>query len=85
MIDIKMSTVVLKLNQDGITELIQIANDLQHKVDEIMNSGDKQPKDRIVDAGAGQSLFEVAKEKLPMILEEDADEKSGKEVAMTSE
>ncbi|XP_070507341.1 intermembrane lipid transfer protein Vps13 isoform X3 [Chironomus tepperi] len=75
MIDIKMSTVVLILNQDGISELIKIANDLQNKIDEIMNSGVRQPKDRIADAGAGQTLFEVAKEKLPMILEEDADEK----------
>lgn len=85
MIDIKMSTVVLILNQDGITELIKITNDLQNKVDEIMNSGEKQPKDRIGDAGAGQTLFEVAKEKLPMILEEDADEKSKIETTASSE
>lgn len=74
MIDIKMSTVVLVLNQDGITELIQTANELQNKVDRVMNSGQKQkqqPKDRIADAGP-QSFLEVAKEKLPIILEEDS-------------
>lgn len=79
MIDIKMSTVVLVLNQDGITELIQTANDLQNKVDSIMNSGQKQqqqPKDRMADAGAAQTFLEVAKEKLPMILEEDNNEES---------
>lgn len=65
-----MSTVVLVLNQDGITELIQTANDLQNKVDGIMSSNQK-PKDRIADAGATTSFLEVAKEKLPMILEEE--------------
>jgi hypothetical protein len=78
MIDIKMSTVVLVLNQDGITELIQTANDLQNNIDKIMNSGQKQqqPRDRIADAGAAQTFLEVAKEKLPMILEEDNDEET---------
>lgn len=66
-----MSTVVLVLNQEGITELIQIANDLQSKVDFIMDSGRKQPKDRIGNAGAATNFLEAAKEKLPMILEED--------------
>ncbi|KAG5677846.1 hypothetical protein PVAND_007566 [Polypedilum vanderplanki] len=79
MIDIKMSTVVLVLNQDGITELIQTTNDLQNKVESIMNSGQKQqqqPKDRVADAGAAQTFLEAAKEKLPMILEEDNNEES---------
>ena len=64
-----MSTVVLLLNQDGIGELIQIANDIQGRVDAIMSAGQK-PKDRIADSGAPQTFLEVAKEKLPMILEE---------------
>jgi histidinol phosphatase-like enzyme len=79
MVDIKMSTVVLVLNQDGITELIQTTNDLQNKVDKIMNSGQKQQrqaKDRIADAGTAQTFLEVAKEKLPMILEEDNGEEA---------
>lgn len=89
MIDIKMSTVVLVLNQDGITELIQTANDLQTKVDSIMNSGQKQqqqPRDRIADAGAAQTFLEAAKEKLPMILEEDSEEgaKTATSSAVTS-
>ena len=64
-----MSTVVLLLNQNGIGELIQIANDIQSKVDVLLSSGQK-PKDRIADAGAPSNFLEVAKEKLPMILEE---------------
>ena len=72
MIEIKMSTVVLLLNQNGIGELIQIANDLQSKVDVILSAGQK-PKDRIADSGAPSNFLEVAKEKLPMILEEDDD------------
>jgi hypothetical protein len=75
LIEIKMSTVVLLLNQDGIGELIQIANDIQSKVDKVLNSGQK-PKDRIADAGAPSTFLEVAKEKLPMILEEGDEESS---------
>lgn len=77
-----MSTVVLLLNQDGITELIQIANDLQNKIDSVMNTGQNQQKDRIADAGATTSTFlEVAKEKLPMILEEGNEEEGGKAIS----
>jgi vacuolar protein sorting-associated protein 13A/C len=83
MLDIKMSTVALVLNQDGITELIQTTNDLQNKAEKIMESGQKQqrqPKDRFADAGAAQTFLEVAKEKLPMILEED----NGEEMKTTT-
>lgn len=69
MVEVKMSTVVLVLNQDGISELIQIANDIQSRVDNVMSVGQK-PKDRVGDASAPSTLLEVAKEKLPMILEE---------------
>lgn len=75
LIEIKMSTVVLLLNQDGIGELIQIANDIQSKVDGVLSSIQK-PKDRIADSGAPATFLEVAKEKLPMILEEGDDEES---------
>lgn len=68
-----MSTVVLVLNQDGISELIQTANDLQTKVDNVMSAGKDKTKDRIGDAGASNFL-EAAKEKLPIIMEEDDDE-----------
>lgn len=71
-----MSTVMLQLNQDGITELIEIANALQFRVDLILNAhGAKktQPADRIADA-APSTFLEVAREKLPMILEEEGDE-----------
>ena len=71
MIDIKMSTVVLVLNQDGITELIETANNLQTKIDNVMSTGvDGKNKDRIADAGAATSFLEAAKEKLPIIMEE---------------
>lgn len=69
LVEIKMSTVVLLLNQDGISELIQIANDIQGKVDAIVSTNLK-PKDRMADAAGPQTFLEVAKEKLPMILEE---------------
>jgi len=73
LIEVKISTIVLMLNQNGITELIQIANDIQGRVDAVMNAGEK-PKaiqaDRIADAAAPTSFLEAAKEKLPMILEE---------------
>ena len=75
MIEIKMSTVVLLLNQDGITELIQITNDIQGRVDKLISVGQK-PKDRMADAGQASTFLEVAKEKLPMILEE-GEEDSG--------
>lgn len=70
-----MSTVVLLLNQDGISELIQIANDIQGRVDTIISTNQK-PKDRIADAAEPQTFLEAAKEKLPMILEEGAEEQS---------
>lgn len=76
-----MSTIVLVLNQNGIGELIQITNDIQSKVDGVLSSGAK-PKDRIGDSGAPSTFLEVAKEKLPMILEE---EEEGTTVATTSE
>lgn len=72
-----MSTVVLMLSQDGITELIQIANDIQGRVDNILGAGQKDkgpPKDRLADAAGQSSFLEVAKEKLPMILEEGDEE-----------
>lgn len=72
LIEIKMSTVVLLLNQDGISELIQIANDIQGRVDAILSVGQK-PKDRMADAAAPTTFLEAAKEKLPMILEEGED------------
>lgn len=75
MIEIKMSTVVLLLNQDGITELIQIANDIQGRVDNVMSVGQK-PKDRMADAAGPSTFLEVAKEKLPMILEEGDEDPS---------
>lgn len=79
LIDIKMTTVVLVLNQDGISELIQTANDIQTKVDNVMGSGkDKSNKDRVGDAGA-TSFLEAAKEKLPIIMEE-GDESGDAEV-----
>lgn len=66
-----MSSVVLILNQDGISELIETANDLQTKMDNVMSSGKaKANKDRIADAGAS-TLLEAAREKLPAIMEED--------------
>lgn len=64
-----MSTVVLMLNQDGISELIKIANDIQSSVDNVVSAGQK-PKDRVADAAAPATFLEAAKEKLPMILEE---------------
>lgn len=69
LIEIKMSTVVVLLNQDGISELIKIANDIQGRIDSVLNVGQK-PKDRMADASAPSTFLEVAKEKLPMILEE---------------
>lgn len=57
------------LNQDGISELIKIATDIQSNVDNLISAGQK-PKDRIADAAAQTSFLEAAKEKLPMILEE---------------
>lgn len=70
-----MSTVVLLLNQDGISELIQITNDIQGRVDAIVSANQK-PKDRIADAAGPQTFLEAAKEKLPMILEEGEEEHS---------
>lgn len=70
-----MSTVVLLLNQDGISELIQIANDIQSRVDNVMSVNQK-PKDRMADASAPSTFLEAAKEKLPMILEEGEEESS---------
>lgn len=75
LIEIKMSTVVLLLNQDGISELIQIANDIQGRVDAILSVGQK-PKDRMADAAAPTTFLEAAKEKLPMILEEGEEDPS---------
>lgn len=73
-----MSTVVLVLNQDGITELIETANNLQTKIDDVMSTGvDNKNKDRIANAGAASSFLEAAKEKLPIIMEDD--EESGVE------
>lgn len=69
-----MSTVVLVLNQDGISELIQTANDLQTKVDNVMSAGKDKTKDRIGDAGAASNFLEAAKEKLPIIMEEEDDD-----------
>ncbi len=78
-----MSTVVLVLNQDGISELIQTANDLQSKVDNIMSAGkNKSNQDRIGDAGASSSLLDIAKEKLPIIMEEGDDETEIKSTAI---
>lgn len=68
-----MSTVVLLLNQEGISELIQITNDIQSKVVGVLSVSAK-PKDRIADSGAPSTFLEVAKEKLPMILEEGDEE-----------
>lgn len=75
LIEIKMSAVVLLLNQDGISELIQIANDMQGRVDVIVSANQK-PKDRVADAAGPQTFLEAAKEKLPMILEEGEEEHS---------
>lgn len=75
LVEIKMSTVVLLMNQDGITELIQIANDIQGRVDSLLSVNAK-PKDRIGDAAAPTTFLEAAKEKLPMILEEGEEESS---------
>lgn len=73
-----MSTVVLVLNQDGISELIQTANDIQTKVDNVMGMGKgNSNKDRIADAGA-TSFLEAAKEKLPIIMEEGDNEEEVK-------
>lgn len=80
LIEIKMSTVVLLLNQDGISELIKIANDIQGRIDRVMSVGQK-PRDRMADASAPSTFLEVAKEKLPMIMEEGED----LSVATTSE
>lgn len=70
-----MSTVVLLLNQDGITELIQIASDIQERVEKVTKVGAK-PRDRVGDAAAASTFLEVAKEKLPMILEEGEEDSS---------
>lgn len=67
-----MTTVVLVLNQDGISELIQTANDLQSKVESVLGKN-KGTRDRIADAGA-TTLLEVAREKLPIIMEEGDEE-----------
>lgn len=67
-INIKMSTIVLLLSQEGISELILIVNNLQSQADEILSTKAKS-KDRIADANE-QSIIEVAKKKLPIILEE---------------
>jgi hypothetical protein len=79
-----MSTVVLLLNQDGISELIQTANDIQNKVDNVMGAGkDKTNQDRIADAGAS-SFLEVAREKLPIIMEEGDNEGEIKATTVSS-
>lgn len=83
MIDIKMSTIVVVLNQDGISELIQTANNLQTKVDEVMSSGSDKMKDRTADAGAASSFLEAAKEKLPIIMEGDEGDEEGEVKAST--
>lgn len=70
-----MSTVVLLLNQDGISELIQIANDIQGRFEKVLTVNQK-PRDRMADASAPTTFLEVAKEKLPMILEEGDEDAS---------
>lgn len=75
LIEIKMSTVVLLMNQDGITELIQIANDIQGRIDSVLSVNVK-PRDRVGDAAAPTTFLEAAKEKLPIILEEGEEDSS---------
>jgi vacuolar protein sorting-associated protein 13A/C len=67
-INFKMSTILLLLNQEGIGELIMILSNLQDRSDKIISSKAK-PRDRIADANE-LSILEVAKKKLPIILEE---------------
>ena len=76
--EIKLSSLVLLLNQDGITELIQIATDMQTKMDMILCVSKKEPlpgADRFANANdqttAAQAFLSVAKERLPMIMEDE--------------
>lgn len=69
---------MLLMNQDGITELIKIANDIQNRVNLIMSVNAKPPpigRDRIASAAPEQTtaatLFNAAKEKLPIIMEDE--------------
>ena len=77
LVEIKLSSLVLLLNQDGITELIQIANDIQTKMDMVLSSSKKEPlpgADRFVNANdqtTTQALLSVAKERLPIIMEDE--------------
>ena len=79
-----MSAVVLLLNQDGISELIETANEIQGRVDAVLNANAK-PKDRYADASAPTTFLEAAKEKLPMILEEGDDEEQSEAQKLSSE
>jgi vacuolar protein sorting-associated protein 13A/C len=75
LIEIKISTVVLQLNQDGITELIQIASDLQSRVDTVMSASPKQKPDEMKDRFGNIHTETTASkilDKLPIILEEGA-------------
>lgn len=78
LVEIKLSSLVLLLNQDGITELIQIANDMQTKMDMIISLSKKEPlpgADRFANANdqttTTQAFLSVAKERLPIITEDE--------------
>lgn len=83
-INVQISIIILRLNQEGIGELIVLMDGLQTHVNEIMEKNAK-PRDRIADAGE-QTIFEAAKEKLPIIMEEgdEDDEGTGKNEASES-
>lgn len=48
MIEINFSVLILRLHQEGLTELLQLANNFQTKLDKVLNP---PGKDRIASAG----------------------------------
>lgn len=48
MVEINFSVLILRLHQEGLTELLQIANDFQTKLEKVLNP---PGKDRIASAG----------------------------------
>lgn len=53
LIEINFSVLILRLHQERLSELLQLANDFQQKLDKITN---KSQKDRIGDAGEPTSF-----------------------------
>lgn len=72
LIELKMSTIVLTMNQEGISELIQIANDIQSRMVGSTIYPQQELKDRI-------DSTTPTKESLPKIIEEIKEQESLKE------